>query len=148
MTGDRIRLDAPAKLTLTLRVLGTRADGYHELEALTVLVSAPADTVVVTAAPAGVVELTVTGGGPDVPHDDTNLAVRAARAVLPRDAGVAIELTKVVPSGAGLGGGSADAAAVLRAARDRFGLDVIDVMATAADLGADVPVCLYGGPVV
>jgi 4-diphosphocytidyl-2-C-methyl-D-erythritol kinase len=148
VTGDRVRLDAPAKLTLTLRVLGTRADGFHELEALTVSISAPTDTVVVTAAPAGVVEFTVTGGGADIPHDDTNLAVRAARAVLPPDAGVAITLAKVVPSGAGLGGGSADAAAVLRAVRDLHGLAASDVARAAADLGSDVPVCLHGGPVM
>jgi 4-diphosphocytidyl-2-C-methyl-D-erythritol kinase len=148
VTGDPVRLEAPAKLTLTLRVLGTRPDGFHELEALTVMLSAPADTVVVAAAPAGVVELTVIGGTADIPHDETNLAVRAARAVLPPDAGVSISLTKVVPSGAGLGGGSADAAAVLRAVRDRYGVADELVMRAAAELGSDVPVCVDGRPVM
>ncbi len=148
MSGDRIRLDAPAKLTLTLRVLGTRPDGYHDLEALTVMISAPADTVVVTAAPAGVLDLTVRGVGTDIPRDATNLAVRAARAVLPPDAGVTIDLEKIVPAGAGLGGGSADAAAVLRAVRDLYGLAAADIERAAVDLGSDVPVCLHGGPVM
>ena len=145
---ESVTVYAPAKLTLTLRVLGTRPDGFHELEALTVMISAPADTVTIGPAPAGVVELTVVGGSDDVPHDDSNLVVRAARAVLPSDAGARIELTKVTPSGAGLGGGSADAAAVLRVLRDRHGLDHATVMAAAAELGSDVPVCVDGHPVM
>jgi 4-diphosphocytidyl-2-C-methyl-D-erythritol kinase len=77
----------------------------------------------------------VIDGGPDIPLDDANLVVRALRA-----AGRAahVELTKRIPSGAGLGGGSSDAAAVLRWA----GLTDLDV---AASLGADVPFCLRGG---
>jgi 4-diphosphocytidyl-2-C-methyl-D-erythritol kinase len=139
---------APAKLTLTLRVLGTRPDGFHELDALTVTVSAPADTLTLEAAPGPGVTLTVAGGGPDVPTGPDNLAVRAARAVLPAEEGLRIALTKVTPSGAGLGGGSADAAAVLRVLRDRDGLDPQEVMAAAATLGSDVPVCVDGRPVL
>ncbi len=145
---DSVTVYAPSKLTLALRVLGTRPDGFHELEALTVMISAPADTVTIGPAPAGVVELTVVGGGDDVPHDDSNLVVRAARAVLPSDGGARIELTKVTPSGAGLGGGSADAAAVLRVLRDLHGLDHATVMAAAAELGSDVPACVDGHPVM
>ena len=145
---ESVTVRAPAKLTLTLRVLGTRPDGFHELEALTAMISAPADTVRIGPAPAGVVELTVVGGSDDIPHDESNLVVRAARAVLPADAGARIELTKVTPSGAGLGGGSADAAAVLRVLRDRHGLDHVTVMAVAAELGSDVPVCVDGHPVM
>ena len=143
-----VTVRAPAKLTLTLRVLGTRPDGFHELEALTVMISAPADTLTIGPAPAGSVELTVIGGSDDVPHDESNLVVRAARSVLPSDAGARIELTKVTPSGAGLGGGSADAAAVLRVLRDRHQLDDELVMAAAADIGSDVPVCVAGRPVM
>ncbi len=143
-----MRVSAPAKLTLTLRVLGTRSDGFHELEALTVMTSAPADTLTVGSAPAGTVTLTVVGGSDDIPHDDSNLVVRAARAVLPADAGCTIELVKVTPSGAGLGGGSADAAAILRVLRDRHGLDDAMVMGAAAELGSDVPVCVRGRPVM
>ncbi len=143
-----VTVRAPAKLTLTLRVLGTRPDGFHELEALTVMISAPADTLTIGSAEPGEVALTVIGGSADIPHDESNLVVRAARSVLPSDAGAWIKLTKVTPSGAGLGGGSADAAAVLRVLRDRHQLDDELVMAAAADLGSDVPVCVAGRPVM
>jgi 4-diphosphocytidyl-2-C-methyl-D-erythritol kinase len=112
------------------------------------MVSAPADTLTVRAGPPGTVGLTVVGGGADVPHGEDNLVVRAARAVLPAAVGVHLELTKVTPSGAGLGGGSADAAAVLRVLRDRFDLDRAEVMQAAAALGSDVPVCVEGRPVM
>src|SRR5205085_11277554 len=110
--GWSVTTTAPAKLNLTLRVVGTRPDGFHELDALTVTVAAPADELTIAAGPAGTVALTVTGGGPDVPSGEDNLVARAARALLAPDAGVRIALTKVTPSGAGLGGGSADAPAV------------------------------------
>jgi len=143
-----VDVTASAKLNLTLRVLGTRPDGFHELEALTVTVTAPADALHVASAPGGEVTLTVTGGGPDVPTGADNLVVRAARAVLPAGAGLAIALTKVTPAGAGLGGGSADAAAILRVLRSRHDLDPDDVVAAAAALGSDVPVCVDGTPVM
>ena len=138
-----VRVSAPAKLTLSLQVLGTRPDGFHDLVALTVMLSAPSDTLTIGAAAPGVVELTVLGGDSDVPRGEQNLAVRAARALLPHDAdaGVTIELNKVVPSGAGLGGGSADAGAVFRLYDQRFGLPD-DWRDRAARLGADVPACV------
>ena len=148
VNGWSVTVSAPAKLTLSLRVLGTRPDGFHELEALTVTVTAPADRLTVRDAEAGVVTLALEGGGPDVPDDDANLAVRAARAVLPPGAGVHLELVKAIPSGAGLGGGSADAAAVLRVLRDRHGLEPDAVQRVAAGLGSDVPVCVEGRPVM
>lgn len=121
---------APAKLTRTLRITGVRDDGYHLIDAEMVsidladqLAFGPGDG------------LTLVGAGPDVPGDDENLVRRALRAV-GRTANV--ELTKRIPSGAGLGGGSADAAAVLRWA------GVTD-LALAASLGADVPFCVVGG---
>jgi len=143
-----VDVTAPAKLNLTLRVLGTRPDGFHELEALTVTVTAPADTLHVASAPGSDVALTVVGGGPAVPVGADNLVVRAARAVLPAGAGLTVSLTKVTPAGAGLGGGSADAAAILRVLRARYDLDPEAVLAAAADLGSDVPVCVDGTPVM
>lgn len=143
---SELALTAPAKLTLTLRVTGVRADGFHELEALTVSVSAPFDDVMVADAPPGTVGLTVTGRTDDVPTDESNLVVRAARAVLPPDTGAHISLHKRIPPGAGLGGGSADAGVVLRALRDRHGLDPGLVAQAAADLGSDIPFCVHGGP--
>ncbi len=121
---------APAKLTLSLRILGTRDDGYHLIEAEMVSIDL-VDTLRFTSGDG----LAVVDGGPDIPLDEGNLVVRALR-VAGRTAHV--EVTKRIPSGAGLGGGSADAAAVLRWA------GVTD-LTLAAGLGADVPFCLLGG---
>lgn len=148
MSGWEARVVAPAKLTLSLRVLGRRSDGFHEIEALTVMVSEPADSLVVRPRTDPRITLTVVGGGPDVPHDDENLVVRAARTLLPAGAGLDLTLVKVTPAGAGLGGGSADAAAVLRVVRDRFDRPASEVLAAAATLGSDVPVCVAGVPVM
>jgi 4-diphosphocytidyl-2-C-methyl-D-erythritol kinase len=139
---------APAKLNLTLRVLGVRPDGYHELDALTVTVDSPADTITLEAVDGNDVTVAVVDGGPDVPTGEANLAVRAARALLPAGHGLRLMLTKRTPAGAGLGGGSADAAAVLRVLRDRHEVDPDSVMAVAVALGSDVPVCVEGRPVM
>jgi 4-diphosphocytidyl-2-C-methyl-D-erythritol kinase len=121
---------APAKLTRTLKITGVRADGYHLIDAEMVTVDL-ADSLVFSEGDG----LALVDAAPEVPVDESNLAWRALQAV----GRVAhIELTKHIPSGAGLGGGSADAAAVLRWA------GVTD-LALAATLGADVPFCLVGG---
>jgi 4-diphosphocytidyl-2-C-methyl-D-erythritol kinase len=126
-------VDAFAKLTLSLRVTGTRADGYHELDALMVSIDQPRDTL--TIRPAGHMSLVVTGPFAEgVPTDASNLAWRAADAC---GTTLEIHLHKGIPSGAGLGGGSADAAAVLVA----LGADP----ALAPTLGADVAFCMAGG---
>ena len=126
-------LRANAKLTWSLRVVGVRDDGYHLIDAEMVTLDL-ADSVTVTPAP----ETTLAVSGPfgaGVPTDATNLVVRALAAV-----GVTahVHVDKQIPSGGGLGGGSADAAAILRWA----GVDDPDV---AAALGADVPFCVVGG---
>lgn len=122
---------APAKLTVSLRVTGVRDDGYHLIEAEMVTLDL-ADELEFTEGDG----LEVIGAtGLAVLADDDNLVRRALRAV-GRTAHV--RLTKRIPAGAGLGGGSADAAAVLRWA------GCTDVPLAAA-LGADVPFCLLGG---
>jgi 4-diphosphocytidyl-2-C-methyl-D-erythritol kinase len=121
---------APAKLTRSLRITGVRDDGYHLLDAEMVSLDL-ADTL--TFGPGD--GLVVHGAAPDVPLTDDNLVCRALRLV-GRSAHVVLD--KRIPSGAGLGGGSADAAAVLRWA----GVTDLDL---AARLGADVPFCLVGG---
>jgi len=133
VSGDGTRVPAPAKLTLTLRVTGVRADGYHLIDAEMVsldladeLTFRDADEVEVRHAGPHAAGLT---GGPD------DLVARALRAV-GRTAAVLVD--KRIPHGGGLGGGSADAAAVLRWAG-------VDDVALAAGLGADVPFCLRGG---
>jgi len=126
-----VRLRALAKLTLTLRITGVRPDGYHLIEAEMVTVDL-ADVVTITPGDA------LTCSGPfaeGVPLDDTNL-VRRALAAVGRSA--TVHLDKRIPAGGGLGGGSADAAAVLRWAG-------CEDLALAAGLGADVPFALVGG---
>jgi 4-diphosphocytidyl-2-C-methyl-D-erythritol kinase len=122
---------APAKLTLSLRVTGVRPDGYHLIDAEMLTLDLADELEIADGDGLEVVGAT----GLDVPVDDDNLVRRALVAVGRR---AHVRLTKRIPSGAGLGGGSADAAAVLRWA----GCDDVDV---AASLGGDVPFCLVGG---
>lgn len=119
---DRSRQRAPAKLTLTLRVVGRRDDGYH-------LIDAEMTTLELSD------ELTFSVGQNDLAPDDL---VSRALAAVGRNVGVHVVVDKQIPVGAGLGGGSADAAAVLRWA----GCTDLEV---AVGLGADVPFCLMGG---
>ncbi|MFN8034393.1 MAG: 4-(cytidine 5'-diphospho)-2-C-methyl-D-erythritol kinase [Acidimicrobiia bacterium] len=141
---------APAKLTLSLHVEGVRDDGYHELDALAVALDDPHDTLTVVDATRGVsIEVRGPAAG-GVPATDANLAVLAARRVLdevgaPR--GVAIALWKEIPAGAGLGGGSSDAAGVLRTLGRAYGVPDVRLVELAGHLGSDVPACLAGGSV-
>lgn len=123
---------APAKLTLSLRVVGVRDDGFHLIDAEMATVDL-ADRLTID--PGDGLEVLGVDGGPEVGDGDDNL-VRRALALAGRTAQVRVE--KVIPAGAGLGGGSADAAAVLRWA----GFD--DLVAASA-IGADVAFCLVGG---
>lgn len=136
MTRDGVaELTAPAKLTLSLRIVGCRTDGLHLLDAEMVTVDL-ADTLVVREVGEGVSTLEVEGpaaGG--VPCGPENLVLRALAAVGRRGT---VRLHKRIPPGAGLGGGSADAAAVLRWAG-------CSDIAVATSLGADVAFCLAGG---
>jgi len=123
---------APAKLTVSLRITGTRSDGYHLIDAEMVTLDL-ADVLTIDPRGNG---LTASGRfSSGLPLDHTNLVAKALRLV-DRTAGVHID--KQIPSGGGLGGGSADAAAVLRWA----GFTDLDA---ASRLGADVPFCLAGG---
>ena len=149
---SRVRATAYPKLTLSLRVLGLRKDGYHEIEALTVSLGQPSDVVEVTAVPhPGGVTFAVEGETEHVPPGMDNLAARAAEDVMLRAGrsghGVRMVLRKRIPAGAGLGGGSADAAATLVAVRKLLELELTDddLLAIAARLGSDVPFCLQGG---
>ncbi|MBY0497008.1 MAG: 4-(cytidine 5'-diphospho)-2-C-methyl-D-erythritol kinase [Cyanobacteria bacterium] len=145
-----VSLPSFAKINLDLRVLGTRADGYHDLK--TVFQSlALFDNVTVTARRG---PLTVTCDEPDIPTDQRNLVWKAAsllhrvatgRPSAPRD--IAIDLRKRVPSEAGLGGGSSNAAMTLLALNKLWKLDLDPGSLTriGARLGADVPYFLVGG---
>lgn len=133
-----------AKLNLTLRVVGRREDGYHLLQSLFCAVDL-ADRITLAPRDRGIELVAPAELGPP----EANLAVRAARALLPAgQPGVRIELAKGIPAGAGLGGGSADAAAVLAGLNELFslGLPLDELRAIAADLGADVPFFLGPSP--
>src|SRR5690606_3192037 len=104
---ERVELHAPAKLTLSLRITGVRDDGYHLLDAEMVTLDL-ADTLVLTPGDGLVVR---GAGGEPVPVGEDNLVARALAAVGRR---AHVELEKRIPAGAGLGGGSSDAAAILR----------------------------------
>jgi 4-diphosphocytidyl-2-C-methyl-D-erythritol kinase len=140
---------APGKINLTLRVLGKRADGYHDLESLVVFARL-ADRV--TLAPAEALGLELAGPtAADAGDVSDNLVLRAARALAARVPGLRLgrfTLTKYLPVAAGLGGGSADAAAALRLLARLNGLDADDprLLDAARATGADVPVCLDPRP--
>lgn len=143
---------APAKINLFLHVVGRRADGYHELDSLIAF----ADCHDVIRVDPGK-DLTLTIEGPfgddigDIADNGDNLVLRAARALIEIDGmprGAAITLVKNLPVASGIGGGSADAAATLRALIHHWNLNLSPkTLATIGlSLGADVPVCLFGRP--
>ena len=137
--------DAPAKVNLTLRVLGRRADGYHEIESL-VAFAGVGDAL--SFAPGGALALTVRGpSAAQAGATADNLVLKAAHALadrLPTVGAGTFDLEKRLPVAAGLGGGSADAAAALRLLARANGLAPDDPLlyAAARATGADVPVCL------
>jgi 4-diphosphocytidyl-2-C-methyl-D-erythritol kinase len=136
---------APAKINLTLRVLGRRADGYHDIESLAAFAGV-GDALTFT--PGGDLALTVGGPTAAAAGDVAdNLVLTAAHALAERVAGLRLgrfTLSKRLPVAAGLGGGSADAAAALRLLARANGLAPDDprLMQVARATGADVPVCL------
>jgi 4-diphosphocytidyl-2-C-methyl-D-erythritol kinase len=141
--------NAPAKVNLTLRVLGRRADGYHELESL-VAFAEVGDRL--SFAPGGELALTVRGpNAAQAGEGADNLVLKAAQAFAVRVAGIglgAFDLDKRLPVAAGLGGGSADAAAALRllARANNIPGDDGRLYDAARVTGADVPVCLDPRP--
>jgi 4-diphosphocytidyl-2-C-methyl-D-erythritol kinase len=139
---------APAKINLFLRVLAHEDDGYHGIETLFCRLGLADELAAERVSEAGVA---IVVEGADTGPAEANLAVRAAQAVLDatgRRFGVRLTLTKRIPVGAGLGGGSADAAAALDAVNELAGHAVprSELLHAAARLGADVPFCLSDAP--
>ena len=141
-----MRVLAPAKVNLFLRIVGVRDDGYHLLDSLMIPVGL-CDEIQLTVQKvrnAGGSQIIVRCDEPSIPNNETNLAYRAA-ALICQDAGVSVRMTieieKRIPAGAGLGGGSSDAAAVLTALNVELGLHwpAERLGALAVRLGADVP---------
>jgi len=132
-----MELKAQAKVNLGLNVRFRRPDGYHELDGVMARLALH-DTLTLTPQPKGV---TLTVAGAELAADASNLAYRAAQAYLAaagESRGVHLHLVKRIPIAAGLGGGSSDAAAVLRGLKRLYPAEV-DVLGLAATLGADVP---------
>ncbi len=137
-----------AKLNLTLDVLGKREDGYHDLQSVMQTISVRDD-----------VEIDIGTGKPwkllcdkeGIPCDESNLAWKAAKLYCDTMGfdpdGIEIRITKRIPSQAGMGGGSADAAAVLRALNRHYGnpLSVLALAELGGQIGSDVPFCVVGG---
>ena len=141
-----MRVEARAKINWSLDIVGQREDGYHLLDMLMQPVTL-SDTV--TLLPTEKLSLT-TGGHPLLPADEHNLAYRAAEALKEATGypgGAAIHVEKRIPAGAGMGGGSADAAAVLAGLNRLWGLELSqpELERMGLTLGADVPFCLRGG---
>jgi len=145
-----VRVPAFAKINLSPRIVGTRPDGYHELR--TIFQSIALHDVLTIRRASGPLRLTCDDD--HVPVDGANLIVRAADAAWraagwrgkPRD--VSVHLTKRIPLEAGLGGGSSDAAAALRAFGRMWRIDPRELKAIASAIGADVPYFLEGGTVL
>ena len=145
-----VQLDAPAKINLHLEVLGLRPDGFHEL-AMVMQTIDLTDQLTFEPLPEGELRLSLESSTGPLPLDGDNLILRAAEA-LRRDAGrpelgAAIHLRKRIPIGAGLAGGSSDAAAALLGLSRLWNLSpstaVLERLAAA--IGSDVPFCLQGG---
>jgi len=141
---------APAKVNLGLCSSSRQPDGYHALVTVFMAVDM-ADTVTINTM-SGRIEVEISGEGAGlIPADSTDLTGRAAALLRDRfgnpDLGARLVVDKAIPVAGGMAGGSADAAAALRACNELWGLDVTedDLMALAAELGADVPFALLGG---
>jgi 4-diphosphocytidyl-2-C-methyl-D-erythritol kinase len=144
-----ITLIAPAKINLYLHVMGVREDGYHLLDSMAIFLHDLHDTL--TVEKIDKLQFLATGLVPKGADGENNLAVKAAIA-LARQAGikphVRIRLEKTIPAGAGLGGGSADAATVVKAMEQLWNLSLQpeDREKLLLSLGADVPLCYHGEP--
>lgn len=141
-----MQVRAPAKVNLSLKILGRRNDGFHELDTLIVPISLHDEIRIDKGRPAGGSKFIC--DDPSVPQGDDNLAVRAAKAFFETtkiDPAISIELKKKIPHGAGLGGGSSDAASVLIALNELFETKLPrEALAELAEpIGSDVPFFIF-----
>ncbi|MEN2766727.1 4-(cytidine 5'-diphospho)-2-C-methyl-D-erythritol kinase [Ornithinibacillus xuwenensis] len=137
---------APAKINLSLDVIRKRSDGYHDVEMIMTTVDL-ADRIELNTLQEDRIEVSLWSRY--VPNDERNLAYKAAKAFKSRyniTKGVQIKIEKVIPVSAGLGGGSTDAAAVLRGLNKLWDLNIPiqELAALGATIGSDVPFCVYG----
>jgi 4-diphosphocytidyl-2-C-methyl-D-erythritol kinase len=144
-----MRILAPAKINLGLEIIRKRADGYHDINSIFLSIALCDELEIIADA-----TLSMTCDDAALPVDESNLCIRAARMMQERfdcrDRGARITLHKNIPMGAGLGGGSSDAAAVIRALNDVWGINasIEELAKVAAEIGSDVPFFLYGQPML
>ena len=149
---NKLSVFANAKINLTLDITGVRADGYHLLRSIMHRI-ALCDTVTVCAEPSDSVEITVASDKSYIPCDRKNTMFKAAEAFCDawgKGARIEISAKKNIPVGAGMGGGSADAAAVLIALNQLLnaGFSEEELCGIGLKVGADVPFCIVGGTAV
>jgi 4-diphosphocytidyl-2-C-methyl-D-erythritol kinase len=147
---EHVDVRAPAKINLRLEVIGRRRDGYHEILTWIYPVTLEDDLILERVSRPSI---TLTTSSPRLPIDQRNLAFQAAALFLRETGvpdGVHITITKRIPVAAGLGGGSSNAAAVLRAMNELWGmrLEQQHLMHLGAQLGSDVPFFVFGRPAV
>ncbi len=149
MAKGTIEKTSPGKINLRLKVTSRRSDGYHELDTLFIPLGAPADKLIVSVFP-DENGITMKCSDSGLPTGLDNICCKAAMAYLNASgvkAGVSIDLEKIIPVAAGLGGGSSNAAAVLSALNERFQALTLDkLMGIAVSVGADVPFFIDGRP--
>ncbi|MDN4527439.1 4-(cytidine 5'-diphospho)-2-C-methyl-D-erythritol kinase [Fictibacillus fluitans] len=150
MNDKKISIKAPAKINLSLDVLGKRKDGYHEVKMIMTTVDL-ADRVELTLLEENKITIESTGGF--VPLDQRNLAYQAAmllKETFGVKKGVGIHISKNIPVAAGLAGGSSDAAATLKGLNElwELGLSIDEVAVLGAKIGSDVSFCVYGGTAI
>jgi len=147
-----MKIDAPAKINLALHVVGQRSDGYHLIESVVTFINV---SDVLSLAPA--TNLTLNIDGPEavgLPNDHQNLVIKAAQSLALKGdikaLGADICLTKNLPIASGIGGGSADAAAALKALNTFWSVHLSDpqLKEIGLPLGADIPMCLNGKPLL
>jgi 4-diphosphocytidyl-2-C-methyl-D-erythritol kinase len=142
----QLEMEAPAKVNLTLNILGKRADGYHELETVMQQINLR-DRIFLKLGGKGI---KVASNSGQIPNNEENLAFRAAELLYKKFSlkeGLEIYIEKNIPVGAGLAGGSTDAAAVILAVNELFGLNLElgELLEIGLSIGSDVPFCLLGG---
>lgn len=143
---DSLNLYTPAKINLSLEILERRSDGYHEIRTVFQKISLYDEVRLNLSSDKGI---RVSTDDPSIPSDRTNLAHKAAAALLKEQkaaAGVSIHIKKKIPAGAGLGGGSSNAAATLKGLNTLLNLNLTDeyLLALSRSIGADVPFFLSG----
>lgn len=143
-----MKIKAYAKVNLMLDILGTLPNGYHNLWMIMQSVSLY-DTVTVTKTDSG--KITITCNKEGIPTDEKNIAHKSARAFFEEtqieNCGICIDIEKAIPSEAGLAGGSADGAAVIKALNELFGANLTEreLCRIGKKVGADIPFCIVGG---